>query len=90
MRLSEKNVSLNYCRVKGFPFGDEVRDFIAAHERVYVVEQNRDAQLRSLLQLDLGLDPDRLVPVLHYNGMPVHAGFIVDRILQDIAKGRAA
>jgi 2-oxoglutarate ferredoxin oxidoreductase subunit alpha len=90
LRLKEKNVGLNYCRIKAFPFNDEVRDFIAKHERVYVVEQNRDAQLRSLLMLDLDINPAKLVPVLHYNGMPISAGIVVERIMANLAKGEAA
>jgi len=90
VRLGDDGISMNYCRIKGFPFGEEVRDFIDQHERIYVVEQNRDAQLRSLLTLDLDLDPARLVPVLHYNGMPISARFIVDRVKADTARGQAA
>jgi 2-oxoglutarate ferredoxin oxidoreductase subunit alpha len=89
-RLRVKNVSLNYCRVLAFPFSDAVKDFIDKHEIVYVVEQNRDAQLRTLLMLDSGADPARLVSLLHYNGMPLNAGFVVDEVLAEIAKGRAA
>ncbi|WP_405235885.1 2-oxoacid:acceptor oxidoreductase subunit alpha [Lentisalinibacter orientalis] len=89
-RLAEEGVKLNYCRVKAFPFGEAVQDFIAKHDRVYVVEQNRDAQLRSLLILDAGIDQKKLVPVLHYNGMPMNAGFVVDRIREDREKNEAA
>jgi len=89
-RLAEEGVKLNYCRVKAFPFGQAVKDFIAKHDRVYVVEQNRDAQLRSLLILDAGIDQKKLVPVLHYNGMPMHAGFVVERIREDREKNEAA
>jgi len=88
--LAKQNVGLNYCRVKAFPFTDAVLEFIDQHEVVYVVEQNRDAQLRTLLITDIEADQKKLVPVLHYNGMPVHATFVVDAVLQEIAKGRAA
>ncbi len=60
-RLEAQNIGLNYCRVKAFPFTDAVRDFIAKHEVVYVVEQNRDAQLRSLLINDIDADQSKLV-----------------------------
>jgi 2-oxoglutarate ferredoxin oxidoreductase subunit alpha len=90
VELSEKNINLNYCRVKSFPFNDEVRDFIDKHDRVYVVEQNRDAQLRSLLILDIEADQNKLVSVLHYDGMPLSARFVVDKIEEEMAKGRAA
>ncbi len=89
-RLSHDNVGLNYCRVKAFPFHDEVRDFIEKHDVVYVVEQNRDAQLRTLLINDIDADQDKLVPLLHYNGMPINAGFVVDAVMAEIKKGRAA
>jgi 2-oxoglutarate ferredoxin oxidoreductase subunit alpha len=89
-RLQQQKVGLNYCRVKAFPFTDAVRDFIDKHEVVYVVEQNRDAQLRTLLINDIDADQRKLVPLLHYNGMPLHAGFVVERVLEEIAKGQAA
>ncbi len=89
-RLAEKKISLNYCRVNAFPFSKEVQDFIDRHEVVYVVEQNRDAQLRSLLMLDIDAEPSKLVSLLHYNGLPMNPGFIVDRVLEEVAKGQAA
>ncbi|HWM28391.1 MAG TPA: 2-oxoacid:acceptor oxidoreductase subunit alpha [Woeseiaceae bacterium] len=89
-RLKEEGTGLNYCRVKAFPFDTTVKDFIDKHERVYVVEQNRDAQLRSLLILDIEADARKLVPVLHYNGMPLAANFVVQKVQEDLAKGRAA
>jgi 2-oxoglutarate/2-oxoacid ferredoxin oxidoreductase subunit alpha len=90
VNLKEKNVGVNYCRIKAFPFDDAVREFLDQHDQIYVVEQNRDAQLRSLLILDLEIDPARLVPVLHYDGMPLNARFVTDRVLAEMAKGRAA
>jgi 2-oxoglutarate ferredoxin oxidoreductase subunit alpha len=90
LRLKEKGTGLNYCRVKAFPFSHAVREFIDKHEVVYVVEQNRDAQLRSLLMLDLEADAKKLKPVLHYDGMPMAASFIVQKVLEHKAKGRAA
>ena len=89
-RLAKQNVNLNYCRIKAFPFSDSVKEFIDKHDVVYVVEQNRDAQLRTLLMLDADADPARLVSVLHYDGMPLHTGFVVEKILEETAKGRAA
>ncbi|MGI9225918.1 MAG: 2-oxoacid:acceptor oxidoreductase subunit alpha [Woeseiaceae bacterium] len=89
-RLDKRNIGLNYCRVKAFPFSGSVRNFIDKHEVVYVVEQNRDAQLRALLILDSEAPPDKLVSLLHYNGMPLTAGFVVNRILEEISKGQAA
>ena len=67
-----------------------MQDFLDAHDRIYVVEQNRDAQLRSLLVLETRVDPDKLVSVLHYDGLPIVARSIVEGINQDMAKGKAA
>jgi 2-oxoglutarate ferredoxin oxidoreductase subunit alpha len=89
-RLEQQGIGLNYCRVKAFPFTDSVREFIDQHDVVYVVEQNRDAQLRTLLVADIEADQRKLVSLLHYNGMPINAGFVVDRVLEETAKGRAA
>ncbi|MDX1405173.1 MAG: 2-oxoacid:acceptor oxidoreductase subunit alpha [Woeseiaceae bacterium] len=89
-RLKAEGTGMNYCRVKAFPFTQAVMDFIEKHERVYVVEQNRDAQLRALLMLDANSDEAKLVSVLHYNGMPINARFVVERIREEVAKGRAA
>jgi 2-oxoglutarate ferredoxin oxidoreductase subunit alpha len=89
-RLGHRHIGLNYCRVKAFPFSHAVRDFIDKHDVVYIVEQNRDAQMRTLLINDINADQSKLVPLLHYNGMPLNAGFVVDRVLEEDAKGRAA
>ena len=89
-RLSEQDISLNYCRVRAFPFGDSVREFIEQHKVVYVVEQNRDAQLRSLLMLDSDADPGKLVSILHYDGLPLDAEFVVNGVLEEQSRGRAA
>lgn len=88
--LKNLNVGLNYCRVKAFPFTKVVRDFIDKHDRIYVLEQNRDAQLRSLLILDAEAEPRKLVSMLHYNGMPLSSSFVVKRVLEETSKGQAA
>ena len=90
VQLKGKNVGLNYCRVKAFPFSESVREFIDKHDIIYVVEQNRDAQLRSLLILDAEISQEKLVSLLHYDGMPIGADFVVKRVLEEVAKGRAA
>ncbi len=74
--LAGEGVDVDALRVRAFPFGPEVGEFIGAHDRVFVVEQNRDAQLRTLLITDLGVDGARLVPILHYDGTPITARFI--------------
>jgi 2-oxoglutarate ferredoxin oxidoreductase subunit alpha len=90
VKLKDKNIGLNYCRVKAFPFTDSVEDFIDKHERIYVVEQNRDAQLRTLLMLDIDTDPKKLISMLHYKGLPISADFVIERVLEEAAKGQAA
>jgi 2-oxoglutarate/2-oxoacid ferredoxin oxidoreductase subunit alpha len=67
-------------RIRAFPFHDDILDFIAGHDRVFVVEQNRDAQLRTLLIAENAVDPHKLIPVLHYDGMPITARFIAKAI----------
>ena len=74
--LEADGVHLDAMRVRAFPFHDDVMDFVARHDRVFVVEQNRDAQLRTLLMVEGNLDPAKLVPVLHYDGTPITARFI--------------
>jgi 2-oxoglutarate ferredoxin oxidoreductase subunit alpha len=86
--LEAQGRKLDALRLRGFPFADQVYDFIAAHERVFVVEQNRDAQLRTLLTTEGGIDPAKLVPVLHYDGTPITARFIAGEIAQLLALGQ--
>jgi 2-oxoglutarate ferredoxin oxidoreductase subunit alpha len=74
--LAAEGIHIDTLRVRAFPFADAVKDFVLAHERVFVVEQNRDAQLRMLLVNECQLDPARLMPVLHYDGTPITARFI--------------
>ena len=72
----------SYLRVTGYPFPAAVAEFVAAHPHCYVVEQNRDGQLRSLLLIETGFGGERLRPVLSYGGLPITASFIRDRILE--------
>lgn len=78
--LEAKGQHLDALRVRGFPFSDEVYDFIAAHDQVFVVEQNRDAQLRTLIVNEGDVDPGKLPPVLHFDGTPITARFIAAEI----------
>ena len=86
--LERNGVQLDTLRIRAFPFADSVAEFITAHERVFVVEQNRDAQLRSMLVNEFGIDPARLVPVLHYDGTPITARFITRAIEQQVGAAR--
>jgi 2-oxoglutarate ferredoxin oxidoreductase subunit alpha len=78
--FEEQGLAVDAMRVRAFPFCDEVYDFVAAHDHVFVVEQNRDAQLRTLLVNEGEIDPARLIKVLNFDGAPITARFITDRI----------
>ena len=82
--LREDGIALDTLRLRAFPFPESVRAFIDAHETVFVVEQNRDGQMRSLLVNEFGIDPARLVAVLHYDGTPITARFIAGAIAADV------
>jgi 2-oxoglutarate ferredoxin oxidoreductase subunit alpha len=78
----ETDVKTSYFRLRGFPFNDSLGEFIDQHERLYIVEQNRDAQLRQLMKLELS--PERcakLRSVLHYSGLPIDARSVTDDVL---------
>ena len=83
--LAAQGVHLDLMRVRGFPFADEVRAFIDAHDKVFLVEQNRDAQLRTLLVNELEIDPARVIRILHYDGTPITARFIAGAIADKAA-----
>src|ERR671935_678504 len=74
--IEERGHSLNRLRVRAFPFHSSVTNFVGDHDFVFVVEQNRDGQLRSLIVNECSIDPVRLVPILHYDGTPITARFI--------------
>jgi 2-oxoglutarate ferredoxin oxidoreductase subunit alpha len=74
--LEAQGYQLDALRVRAFPFQDEVFEFVTGHDKVFLVEQNRDAQLRTLLMAEGNLDPARILPVLHYDGTPITARFI--------------
>ncbi len=78
--LADAGVLVDAMRLRAFPFPKSVLEFIAAHEQVFVVEQNRDAQMRTLLVNELEIDPARLVPILHYDGTPITARYITRAI----------
>jgi 2-oxoglutarate/2-oxoacid ferredoxin oxidoreductase subunit alpha len=78
----EAGLATAYLRLRAYPFTEELAAFVGRYKRVYVVEQNRDAQMHSLMRLDLGADGiARLRKVLHYNGLPIDARSITDEIL---------
>ncbi|MDP3828375.1 MAG: 2-oxoacid:acceptor oxidoreductase subunit alpha, partial [Polaromonas sp.] len=82
--LTEAGIHIDALRLRAFPFPASVAQFIAAHDKVFVVEQNRDAQMHCLLVNELDVDPARLVRVLHYDGTPITARFITQAITQQV------
>lgn len=79
-KLVENGKQIDAMRIKAFPFGAEVEQFIKEHEEVFVIEQNKDAQMRSMLMIELDIHPDKLVSILNYNGYPITSTFILDEI----------
>jgi 2-oxoglutarate ferredoxin oxidoreductase subunit alpha len=78
----ERGIETSYLRLRALPFTEEVHDFVAKHDRVYVVEQNRDGQMADLLRLELGEQQSKVRKVLHYTGLPCDARTITDAVLQ--------
>jgi 2-oxoglutarate ferredoxin oxidoreductase subunit alpha len=89
-RLAEKGIHADYCRIRAFPFGKKVRQFLEQHEEVFVVEQNRDAQLRTLLMAETEYPGSRLKSIRHYGGLPMDCRCIVEALEQKAAHGEAA
>lgn len=85
--LTGAGIDLDAMRLLAFPFPESVDRFIAEHDKVFVVEQNRDAQMHSLLVNELAIDPARLIKVLHYDGTPITARFITDAIDKNLKGG---
>jgi 2-oxoglutarate ferredoxin oxidoreductase subunit alpha len=87
--LERDGLKLNSMRLKAFPFGQEVRDFCAAHDRIFVVEQNRDAQMRQLLMVEAEVPQEKLIATLNYDGMPMTAAFVKGAIQKVLAPRKA-
>jgi 2-oxoglutarate/2-oxoacid ferredoxin oxidoreductase subunit alpha len=77
----EKDIDTSYLRLRALPFTEDVREFVAAHERIYVVEQNRDGQMADLLRLEVESDQGKIRKILHYSGLPCDARFITNAVL---------
>jgi 2-oxoglutarate/2-oxoacid ferredoxin oxidoreductase subunit alpha len=80
--LAHAGIHLDQMRIRAFPFADTVLEFVADHDHVFVVEQNRDAQLRMLLVNEGGIDPEKLIPILHYDGNPLTERFVTREIAE--------
>ncbi len=78
--LADQGIHLDAMRARAFPFGKSFRDFVDSHDRLFVIEQNRDAQFRSLMMIELGIDASKLISVLNYDGMPITADNIFRQI----------
>ncbi len=83
--LEQQGLHFAALRIRAFPFHEQVADFIEEHDRVFVVEQNRDAQMRMLIVNECGVDPARMTPVLQYDGTPITARFIIKELAEDVA-----
>ena len=81
---------LDYLRIRAFPFTPEVAEFLEEHERVFVVEQNRDGQLRTLLINECRADPTKLESILCYDGLPMSWRSVAEPVREALAKGAAA
>jgi 2-oxoglutarate ferredoxin oxidoreductase subunit alpha len=89
-QLAGSGIHADYLRIRAFPFNDEVRDFLQDHKILFVVEQNRDAQMRSLLILENNIDAARILPVLHYNGMPIPSSCVVEGLKKHLQQEAVA
>jgi len=90
LRLAAQGIHTDYLRVRGFPFSDDVEPFLQSHRINFVVEQNRDAQLRSMMIMETGVEKTRLRSILHYNGMPIPASYVYDGVAAVITPERPA
>jgi len=84
-RLRADGMHVDVMRIRGFPFHSEVRRFLGKHEHTFVIEQNRDGQLRALLMMELGIPRDELIPILDYGGMPLTAEAVVKAVTTHFA-----
>jgi len=84
-KLAAQGIRADVMRIRGFPFATEIADFIRQHPRTFVIEQNRDAQLRALLAIELGIPRDDMISILDYGGMPLTAKVVVDAVSSAVA-----
>jgi 2-oxoglutarate ferredoxin oxidoreductase subunit alpha len=88
--IAAEGGKLDYLRVRAFPFPSAVREFLDSHERVFVVEQNRDGQLRKLIINEFDIGTRKMVSICVYDGLPMAAGDIVEKLRSKLAQGAAA
>jgi len=80
--LEAAGLHLDMMRLRAFPFSDAVADFVNAYDQIFLVEQNRDAQMRMLLVNECAIDPARFISILNYDGTPITARFIINAIAE--------
>jgi len=85
-RLADQEILVDVMRIRAFPFAEEVREFIEAYDSIFVIEQNRDGQLRTLLTAELGIPRDSMTPILDYGGMPLTARVVVEAVSGALAE----
>jgi 2-oxoglutarate ferredoxin oxidoreductase subunit alpha len=83
--LAERGIFVNALRIRAFPFQEEINDFVRSHSKVFVIEQNRDAQLKTLLVNEADINAASLISILHYDGTPITARFITKEIAEIVA-----
>jgi 2-oxoglutarate ferredoxin oxidoreductase subunit alpha len=88
--LAKRGIPIDYMRIKAFPFTKEVETFLASHDKIFVVEQNRDAQLKSLLTLETDVPKSKLRSILHYSGLPMTSKEVVEAVLAELGDSRRA
>jgi 2-oxoglutarate ferredoxin oxidoreductase subunit alpha len=88
--LAKRGIAVDYMRIKSFPFTKEVEAFMASHEKIFVVEQNRDAQLRSLLTLETDVPKSKLHSILHYSGLPMTSKEVVEAVIAELGDAQRA
>ena len=88
--LAKRGIPVDYMRIKAFPFTKEVEAFMAEHEKIFVVEQNRDAQLKSLLTLETDVPKSKLHSILHYSGLPMTSKEVMEAVLAEVGDSRQA
>jgi len=87
-RLAKQNIAANDLRILAFPFHDTVNAFIKKHERIFIIEQNRDGQMRNLLTNELQVNPAIVTPILHFNGDPISANFVFNAITTELSENK--
>ena len=89
-QLADHGVMLDAMRLRSFPFGAEVTDFINQQDFIVIVEQNRDAQMRTLLINELDIAPEKLIPITFFEGSPITAKFITEEVLKKFSPNKVA